>query len=207
MCPILEKSIFLTKKESTFPWDIVYSCIRFIFCCHGLPGSTPHLLQRDNENWIHIVKPHMHCVTWVQCEGLLPPLQQAPLLSQGRILLFTINLKVWKKLNLLVWCRKGEYLKSEVVLLLFCTGSLLVSEIEQQIEQGKISGGLKKKSCTSAWNKSRNADIIHGNFIPNYLVLRISGLFREYSKGKKRLTSLNAPIFTLWKFSTQHTLH
>lgn len=28
-----------------------------------------------NENWIHMAKPHMHCVTWVQCEGLLPPLQ------------------------------------------------------------------------------------------------------------------------------------
>lgn len=72
MCPILEESIFLTKEESAFPRDIVYSCIRFIFCCHGLPGSTPHLLWWGNENWIHIAKPHMHCVTWVQCEGSPP---------------------------------------------------------------------------------------------------------------------------------------
>lgn len=74
MCPILEESIFLTKEEPAFPGDIVYSCIRFIFCCHGLPGFTLHLLQGGNENWIHMVKPHMLCVTWVQCEGLLPPL-------------------------------------------------------------------------------------------------------------------------------------
>lgn len=73
MCPILKESIFLTKEEPAFPGDIVYSCIKFIFCCHGLLGFTPHLLQGGNENWIHMAKPHMHCVTWVQCEGLLLP--------------------------------------------------------------------------------------------------------------------------------------
>lgn len=48
MCPILEESIFLTKEEPAFPADIGYSCIRFIFCCKGLPGFTSHLLR---EGW------------------------------------------------------------------------------------------------------------------------------------------------------------
>lgn len=69
MCPILEESIFLTKEELAFPGDIVYSCIRFIFCCHGLPGFTLHLLQGVMK--IEFIWQSPTCIVWLG-QGLSP---------------------------------------------------------------------------------------------------------------------------------------
>lgn len=76
MCPIMEESIFLTKEEPAFPGGHRLFMYQIYFLLPWPPRiHTAFITGGVMEIEFTCQGPHMHCVTWVQCEGLLPSLR------------------------------------------------------------------------------------------------------------------------------------